>query len=200
MPATKRRQSRRTAHRPGPGHVRREHGQPRDRTVVCRRFKISFPGITVDLMPASRHPSLSMREADIAVRLSAPEQEDVVGRCIGMMSFRAYASAGYISSPRQPGFRRPLRRPPRHPSVPRSPRAKRGGLVRQRSPAAPRRRCSPAVMRRPSPRRRRAPGSHASRDTAQTRTISSLSYPRRPIRRPPRSGWCFIRTTATRHA
>ena len=63
-----------------------------------------FPGITVDLMPASRHPSLSMREADIAVRLSAPEQEDVVGRCIGMMSFRAYASAGYIARRGNPDF------------------------------------------------------------------------------------------------
>ena len=69
-------------------------------------FHDYFPGITVDLLPTPQHLSLSMREADIAVRLNAPKQEDVVGRRIGSMKFRAYASVDYIFSRGQPDFGR----------------------------------------------------------------------------------------------
>ena len=63
-----------------------------------------FPSITVELTPDSRHLSLSMREADIAVRLGAPDQQDVVGRRIGALEFAVYASAGYLAERGTPDF------------------------------------------------------------------------------------------------
>lgn len=63
-----------------------------------------FPGITIELAPDPRHLSLAMREADIAVRLSPPEQQDVVQRRIGSMSFAVYASAEYLAERGKPDF------------------------------------------------------------------------------------------------
>lgn len=63
-----------------------------------------FPGITIELAPDPRHLSLAMREADIAVRLSPPEQQDVVQRRIGSMTFAVYASAEYLADHGRPDF------------------------------------------------------------------------------------------------
>ncbi len=63
-----------------------------------------FPHITIDLSPDPRHVSLAMREADIAVRLSPPEQQDVVQRRIGSMIFAVYASAEYLADHGRPDF------------------------------------------------------------------------------------------------
>ena len=54
------------------------------------------PDIMVDLIPNPRELSLSMREADISVRLTQPEQHDLVVRRIGTLAFGLYASHGYI--------------------------------------------------------------------------------------------------------
>ena len=63
-----------------------------------------FPSITVELIPDARHLSLSMREADISVRLGPPEQQDVVGRRIGALEFAVYASSEYIADRGTPNF------------------------------------------------------------------------------------------------
>ncbi len=63
-----------------------------------------FPGITIELAPDQRQLSLAMREADIAVRLSPPEQQDVVQRRIGKMTFAVYASAEYLADHGRPDF------------------------------------------------------------------------------------------------
>lgn len=68
------------------------------------RLHDQFPGIEVDLVPTSRPVSLAMRETDIAVRLGAPEQGDVVGRRLGVMAFRAYASTRYVACRGTPDF------------------------------------------------------------------------------------------------
>ena len=63
-----------------------------------------YPLITIELTPDSRHLSLSMREADISVRLGPPEQQDVVGRQIGTLEFAVYASAEYLACRGRPDF------------------------------------------------------------------------------------------------
>lgn len=50
----------------------------------------------VELIPDPHDPSLAMREADIAVRLSRPSQHDIVIRRIGSMAFGLYASPSYL--------------------------------------------------------------------------------------------------------
>jgi len=54
------------------------------------------PDIMVELIPNPRELSLSMREADISVRLRQPDQHDLVVRRIGTIAFGLYASPGYL--------------------------------------------------------------------------------------------------------
>ncbi len=63
-----------------------------------------FPSILVELIPDVRHLSLAMREADIALRIGAPDQQDVVGRRVGSVEYAAYASEGYLERRGQPDF------------------------------------------------------------------------------------------------
>jgi DNA-binding transcriptional LysR family regulator len=53
---------------------------------------------------ASRELSLSMREADISVRLKQPSQHDLVVRRIGTIAFGLYASSGYLERNGTPDF------------------------------------------------------------------------------------------------
>lgn len=55
------------------------------------------PDILVELIPDPRELSLSMREADISVRLTPATQNDLVVRRIGTLSFALYASPGYLA-------------------------------------------------------------------------------------------------------
>jgi DNA-binding transcriptional LysR family regulator len=54
------------------------------------------PDIMIELTPNPRELSLSMREADISVRLKRPDQHDLVVRRIGSMAFGLYASPDYL--------------------------------------------------------------------------------------------------------
>ncbi|MCW6512496.1 LysR family transcriptional regulator [Lichenifustis flavocetrariae] len=54
------------------------------------------PDIMIDLIPNPKELSLSMREADISVRLRQPDQHDLVVRRIGTLAFGLYASPGYL--------------------------------------------------------------------------------------------------------
>lgn len=54
------------------------------------------PDIMIELIPNPRELSLSMREADISVRLRKPDQHDLVVRRIGTIAFGVYASASYL--------------------------------------------------------------------------------------------------------
>jgi len=62
------------------------------------------PGILVELMPNPHVISLSMREADIAVRLVRSEQHDLVVRRIGQIAFGLYASPAYLEHHGAPDF------------------------------------------------------------------------------------------------
>jgi hypothetical protein len=50
----------------------------------------------VELTPDPRQLSLSMREAEISVRLTRPDQHDLVVRRIGTLAFGLYASPKYL--------------------------------------------------------------------------------------------------------
>ena len=52
--------------------------------------------IVVELIPDPRELSLSMREAELSVRLTQPLQHDLVVRRIGSLAFGLYANADYI--------------------------------------------------------------------------------------------------------
>ena len=55
------------------------------------------PDILVELLPHPRDVSLSMREAELSVRICQPAQHDLVIRRIGNIAFGLYASPGYMS-------------------------------------------------------------------------------------------------------
>ena len=54
------------------------------------------PGIMIELIPDARDLSLSMREADVSVRLSQSTQNDLVTRRVGILGFALYASPAYL--------------------------------------------------------------------------------------------------------
>jgi DNA-binding transcriptional LysR family regulator len=57
---------------------------------------IQHPDMMIELIANPRELSLSMREADISVRLRQPDQHDLVVRRIGTAAFGLYASADYL--------------------------------------------------------------------------------------------------------
>jgi DNA-binding transcriptional LysR family regulator len=61
-------------------------------------------GILLELVPSSRSLSLSMREADVAVRLRPPNQHDLVVRRLGRIAYGLYASPAYLERYGEPDF------------------------------------------------------------------------------------------------
>lgn len=56
------------------------------------------PGIRVHLIGEKRAASLTRREADLAVRLSRPEEAVLVARKVGTIGFGVYGSPGYLAT------------------------------------------------------------------------------------------------------
>jgi len=54
-----------------------------------------YPGLDVELISDARVVSLARREADVALRLGAPKDSDLVARRVGTIAFGLYASPGY---------------------------------------------------------------------------------------------------------
>jgi DNA-binding transcriptional LysR family regulator len=57
---------------------------------------VQHPDIMIELNPDPRELSLSMREAEISVRLKRPDQHELVVRRMGSMAFGLYASPKYL--------------------------------------------------------------------------------------------------------
>lgn len=55
-----------------------------------------YPDILIELIPHPRDVSLSMREAELSVRITQPTQHDLVIRRIGSLAFGLYASPDYL--------------------------------------------------------------------------------------------------------
>jgi DNA-binding transcriptional LysR family regulator len=60
------------------------------------RFSEKHPGITVDLNCTPRSVRLARREADIALRLARPQEDDVVTRRLASIELRLYAAPRYL--------------------------------------------------------------------------------------------------------
>jgi DNA-binding transcriptional LysR family regulator len=62
------------------------------------------PDILIELIPNARELSLSMREAEVSVRLKRSDQHDLVVRRIGSIAFGLYASPAYLERQGKPDF------------------------------------------------------------------------------------------------
>lgn len=58
-------------------------------------FMPGYPALTLELSTSNDFANLSRRDADIALRLTKAPPEHLVGRCLGMVSYRVCASADY---------------------------------------------------------------------------------------------------------
>jgi DNA-binding transcriptional LysR family regulator len=65
-------------------------------TPRIREFLELYPEITVNLILADRELDLGMREADIAIRLRAPVQPDLIQRKLMSVNHHLYASPDYL--------------------------------------------------------------------------------------------------------
>jgi DNA-binding transcriptional LysR family regulator len=63
-----------------------------------KRLREQYPLLSLQLIGSLGSASLSRREADIAVRLSRPREQDLVVRKIATVSFALYGSADYLAS------------------------------------------------------------------------------------------------------
>jgi DNA-binding transcriptional LysR family regulator len=59
-------------------------------------LRSTYPGITVEIVADSRTLSLSRREADIALRMSRFEGQELVARRVGRLAHGLYASRDYL--------------------------------------------------------------------------------------------------------
>lgn len=64
----------------------------------------SHPGIRIAVVPHPSQVSLAMREADIAVRLTLTDRNDLIVRRVGHMAFGLYASSSYVQRQGVPDF------------------------------------------------------------------------------------------------
>jgi DNA-binding transcriptional LysR family regulator len=64
-------------------------------------FRAEWPGIEIEVVVADTVLDLTLREADVALRIGSPVQETLVGRRVGRLAFAVYAASG--PSPRTPG-------------------------------------------------------------------------------------------------
>lgn len=62
------------------------------------RFNERYPEILIDLNCTTRSVNLGRREADIALRLARPHEENVVTRKLASIHLSLYASAGYLAA------------------------------------------------------------------------------------------------------
>jgi DNA-binding transcriptional LysR family regulator len=62
------------------------------------RFVERHPGLAIDFVCTSRTLSLSRGEADIALRLARPREDDVVTKKIATIELALYAAHGYLTA------------------------------------------------------------------------------------------------------
>ena len=67
-----------------------------------KEFLDLYPGIDLELILSDGELDISMRQADVAIRLRAPTQPDLVQRKLFTVHFHAYASPSYIERFGQP--------------------------------------------------------------------------------------------------
>jgi DNA-binding transcriptional LysR family regulator len=60
------------------------------------RFRERYPEVTLELECTNRSVSLTRREADIALRLARPREDDVITKRLASIPVALYASLGYV--------------------------------------------------------------------------------------------------------
>lgn len=71
-------------------------------TPAISEFVQLFPDIELNLILTDEELDLGMREADVAIRMSAPRQPDLVQRLLTTYTTRIYASEGYLEAHGEP--------------------------------------------------------------------------------------------------
>jgi DNA-binding transcriptional LysR family regulator len=61
------------------------------------RLRLRHPGIGIELVTGNRPVSLARREADLSLRLTRPEEPNLVARRIGQGAWAVYASKAYLA-------------------------------------------------------------------------------------------------------
>ncbi len=77
-------------------------------TPILKDFNNSHPGIIIDLQIDNKVANLQKREADIALRLMPPTQQEIVARHIGDIGYALYASRNYVEQYGNPTTREAL--------------------------------------------------------------------------------------------
>ena len=70
--------------------------------AIFARFRASHPGIDIELALSNRNEDLSLRAADIAVRMTRPRQSDLRAKLIGVSKIGLYAHRDYLARFGQP--------------------------------------------------------------------------------------------------
>ncbi|MGF1474000.1 MAG: LysR family transcriptional regulator [Geminicoccaceae bacterium] len=65
-------------------------------------FRATYPDIELELLLGTQKLNLMARDADVALRVGATEQLDLIGRRIGTVSFGVYASRTYLAERGEP--------------------------------------------------------------------------------------------------
>jgi DNA-binding transcriptional LysR family regulator len=73
---------------------------------MLRPFVSLHPDLELDLVADVRHLNLTRRDADLAIRPSRFEQQDIVQREIAVLAFGLYASDSYLAERGPPDFTR----------------------------------------------------------------------------------------------
>ena len=156
------------------------------------RFHATHPEITLELECTTRVVSLARREADIALRLARPREDNVVGRRLASVPLSLYAAPSYVAerglpegSRREPrgALRDPLRRRP----LLRDRERMVSPAPRWRAHRAPVRQRQLDLLGHGGGGRPRAPAEGGGR----ARSRPSCTFPRRPRRRRGSSGRRF---------
>ena len=61
------------------------------------RFREKYPALTIDVISTNRPIDLARREADVALRLTRPQQPSIVARRLGEIELGLYASPAYLA-------------------------------------------------------------------------------------------------------
>lgn len=66
-------------------------------TPILAAFAAKYPDITLEILVNQRVLNLSRREADLALRLSRPDSNELVARRVGFMGYGLYAAPDYLA-------------------------------------------------------------------------------------------------------
>jgi DNA-binding transcriptional LysR family regulator len=69
----------------------------------------SYPGISLELVAGNPAVNLARREADISLRLSKPQEPNLIARRLGEAAWAVYGSSAYLARHAKPSVRKRLR-------------------------------------------------------------------------------------------